>query len=730
MGASAYQGEAPADAAAAEDASLLGAFTIAVTEASALFIVVLSLLLITVGHTEHVESALFLVAFAVVLPLAITEAWRLKRSLTAVELSTVGGVDAAGLAFALVAWRAANVAATGLLVPCILILAGSISLTGPLRSQLARIRERALLVGWLAIPLLFAAGFTFLPSWVYTSKGLFAAVPVALVLAALATRIGRPWRTFALVDAVAALLIAGTILDVFFWGVDYTGNNHNFFLGPVNEVLHGRTMLVDVFSQYGVGDIYFLAGAFSLIPIGYGTFALMLSVLTILEFFAIYAIVRVAGRSQPVAVLASAVAVVFVLYGENFAAFDVFPSTGPLRFGLSIVVILLETLAARASGGGRRLQLVSAAVTGLASVWSFEAFGYAVGAYFAVAALELVAGRMPWRRVVRLRLLPLFAFTLVTQILFTVGTRTASGSWPAWGTYLELVRLYSVKGFGALPVTPWSPGLLLGGVLFASALLVSLFAIHKPALVEERRQLFVAIAASTGCGILSFTYFIGRSHPNNLHHIAPPPIVACSLWLCLLVQSVDLPQALRFSLVAVAVWAGFMLVDGSRGELNAKWGHSALGTLLAGGPSALANRVDFLASRPPVDSRADEAVDLLDRFDPGKSRSLVLVAPELTTEILLRADRGNAIPTSTPGQDILSPQATSLALDAISKLPVRTVMLADSGYLSETPYSNPAPTLTELLVWQVWRWFDVRTLTRTSDGLTVSRLTKRLAVLR
>ena len=542
MGASAYQGEAPADAAAAEDASLLGAFTIAVTEASALFIVVLSLLLITVGHTEHVESALFLVAFAVVLPLAITEAWRLKRSLTAVELSTVGGVDAAGLAFALVAWRAANVAATGLLVPCILILAGSISLTGPLRSQLARIRERALLVGWLAIPLLFAAGFTFLPSWVYTSKGLFAAVPVSLVVAALATRIGRPLRAFALVDAVAALLIAGTILDVFFWGVDYTGNNHNFFLGPVNEVLHGRTMLVDVFSQYGVGDMYFLAGAFSLIPIGYGTFALMLSVLTILEFFAIYAIVRVAGRSQPVAVLASAVAVVFVLYGENYAAFDVFPSTGPLRFGLSIVVILLETLAARTSGGGRRLRLVSAAVTGLASLWSFEAFGYALGAYLAVAALELVAGRMPWRRVVRLRLLPLFAFILVTQILFAVGTRTASGSWPAWGTYLELVRLYSVKGFGALPVTPWSPGLLLGGVLFASALLVSLLAIHKPALVQERRQLFVALAGSTGCGILTFTYFLGRSHPNNLHHIAPPAIVACSLWLCLLIERVDLPR--------------------------------------------------------------------------------------------------------------------------------------------------------------------------------------------
>ena len=120
----------------------------------------------------------------------------------------------------------------------------------------------------------------------------------------------------------------------------------------------------------------------------------------------------------------------------------------------------------------------------------------------------------------------------------------------------------------------------------------------------------------------------------------------------------------------------------------------------------------------------------LDWFDPGKSRSLVLVEPELTTEILLRANRGNAIPTSTPGQDILSPQATSLALRAVSQLPAGTIMVADSSYLGEAPYSNPAPTLTELAVWQVRRWFDLRTLTQTADGLTVSRLTKRLAVPR
>ena len=186
----------------------------------------------------------------------------------------------------------------------------------------------------------------------------------------------------------------------------------------MNEILHGRTMLVDVFAQYGVGDMYFLAGLFSLIPIGYGTFALVISAFTILEFVAIYAIVRIAGRSQLVAVLASVVAIVFALYGEVYEAFDVFPSTGVLRFGLPWVVILLETLAARTSGGGRRARLGSAAVTALASLWSFETFAYALGAYLAIAGLEAVAGRTAWRRAVRLRLFPLVAFILAAHVLF------------------------------------------------------------------------------------------------------------------------------------------------------------------------------------------------------------------------------------------------------------------------------------------------------------------------
>src|SRR5205823_11404260 len=187
--------------------------------------------------------------------------------------------------------------------------------------------------------------------------------------------------------------------------------------------------------------------------------------------------------------------------------------------------------------------------------------------------------------------------------------------------------------------------------------------------------------------------------------------MACALWLCLLTeQRARLGPALRFAVVGVAVWSAFMLVDRSWGELDAKWTHSAFGTLVADGPSALGDRVSFLAGRPAIIPQAREAVSLLRAYDPGSSRSLVLLEPELTTEVLLRAHRGNALPIATPPQDIVLPAAVHHVLAAVPRLRPGTIMLTESGYLTAPPGSDPDPSLTELAVWQVRRFFSLRTV--------------------
>jgi hypothetical protein len=94
--------------------------------------------------------------------------------------------------------------------------------------------------------------------------------------------LSRPWRIAT--DAGVLLLVALAVPDLFMIDLEGASGNlqvslhngiiqfhQNFLLGPANEVIHGRAMLVDTSSQYGVGSIYLLAGWFKLAPIGYGT---------------------------------------------------------------------------------------------------------------------------------------------------------------------------------------------------------------------------------------------------------------------------------------------------------------------------------------------------------------------------------------------------------------------------------------------------------------------------
>src|SRR5207248_6600599 len=135
----------------------------------------------------------------------------------------------------------------------------------------------------------------------------------------------------------------------------------------------------------------------------------------------------------------TAVAIVFVVFGQ-IQSYVAYPSTGPLRFGPPYLVLLLEVLACRQPGRRLALERASAGVTVLASLWSFEAFAYTLGTYLAILGVEAVVWRPRARETLRRRLLPVAAGFFAVQAAFAAATRSASGSWPDWATYLDFIR--------------------------------------------------------------------------------------------------------------------------------------------------------------------------------------------------------------------------------------------------------------------------------------------------
>ena len=410
---------------------------------------------------QHGETLTYLGFYVVLVPLAVLVgrrvADRVARGPNAVLLGPLAAVLVALLAAGVFAVRAAGrvVGHDGVLT----VLAASVvwwALAAPLLARAAAARpwpRAAALVRagppralWgLAAVVVLAALACFahrdsisLP--VLVAGALVAVALVAAVDRAGARRVPRAAAVAVDVVAVAALLLAVPDLVVFrpeeartsLAAALETGIiqfHHDFLLGPANEVLHGRPILGGTASQYGVLSIDFLAGWFKLAPIGYGTLAFLTGALTALWFAAGYGIARLAGTPRGVAVGALAVAVVVLAYNLPYPV-GALPQSGPLRFGLPMVLVLCAVAAERWPGRRGAWRAATAGALGVASVWAFESLAFSAVVFAALACvLAWLAGttaRARLRALVRLAAEGA-AGCVAAHVLFALALLAATG---------------------------------------------------------------------------------------------------------------------------------------------------------------------------------------------------------------------------------------------------------------------------------------------------------------
>ena len=121
--------------------------------------------------------------------------------------------------------------------------------------------------------------------------------------------------------------------------------------------------------------IYFVAAALQLLSFGYGSFALLIVILTAVGAVVIFAVLYVAVRSIALAGLATFVALVAGPMAGSYRNTH-YPSVGFLRFGITWLLVLALVMAYRNERVARRPLIVAYVLLGLASTWSFEAAFY------------------------------------------------------------------------------------------------------------------------------------------------------------------------------------------------------------------------------------------------------------------------------------------------------------------------------------------------------------------
>jgi hypothetical protein len=717
---------------------VIGAANLAIVLLAAISAVALA-----VGHREPMETTFFLAAL-VLTPAGVAVARRQVSRVGPERSLGLALLDLTGLSLAILATRAVAMTYGTDAVPGVLLL-GAFLLAG---ASVAVHRQPTLLPrrsdgkAWtIAIlgtcALLGLAVATFFPGslldparlWLCVLVGMLVAGARSIPLSVPGSR-GRRYAVDAIVLAAIALL--ATDVNRYTRALRY---DYDFFLGPVNAMRHGHPLLVDTFSQYGVGMFYALAGLFHTVPLTYQGLQLILCVAYALEFALVYAVLRLACTSQCVAVLGLGIGLVANL-AVPLPPFIGYPSTGPLRFGLPWIVILAGMLRTQSGQHRRLFDAMMLATVGVGAVWSIETFAYCLAAYIAITALSLADGEPEGTRAffVARRIAGAFVAAVLLIAATSVVVLLLAGDWPSWTGYLSLVTLYAMRGFGSLLIPAWSPGYLLGAVYVLS--LTAFLAI--PRAVRARHEPTVAATAgATAFGAVAFTYFLGRSATSNLHHVALPAVVAsCGWWTIAASYLRTVGGAYRVLAVLAVSCVCAALIASNSNAIGGWIDRSPLAQTVRSPGAAAAEAANVLAERGG-DPRVSEAARMLQGYRKPGRLPVVLISPRRLTAVLLAAREGNALPIVNGNQDgLIDRPALMKVAAATDNLSEGTVVLTENMFMRQSPQSfahldpiRDGPRFGDYFVSQSYaelaERFDLRVLGRGRFGYVVLELGRR-----
>ena len=657
---------------------------------------------------QDAETTLYLLAFVVLLPLALVAVPRLSDRVAAGPngpgLPALAALLAASLmaliAVARIADRLTSASGELLLLGAAVVwwalaaaTVGRALRPRPWERLLRLARHEA--VAWVAAATLTLGALLALTAVSALSvPALLAGVTLASGAFALYARGGIPmprggWG-IALDLAVAGLLLLA-IPDLVVFSPENAGGNfpvaletaviqfhQDFLLGPANQVLAGNAVLVDTSSQYGVAPIYLLAGWFQLAPIGYGTFGFLDGLLTALYFVAGYAVLRLAGVGRVLAAGAMALAVAALAYNHIYPVGGI-PQQGPLRFGLPMLLVLTAVLAVRVPRWATPARAAGFAVVGLSAIWSIEAFAYTATTFAGLVAMELIS--LPSGRAALLgrRAIAAVAACVAAHLLFALLTLVFAGELPDWGQYFAYLDQFTGRlGDLTYDVSPWSPAFAVGAALVASAAALTLVVVRYPELLRSEPVALTALAGTTAYGIALFSYYVDRSGDHILPYVSLPALISAVVWLALVLRSSGaISRGARLGALAFALALGVLMGAAAWPATSDRVPGSALAHALPGGDS-FRDAIHRLWNPPALDPDAPGGVALVGRYMPGQDDALTILPPDLGLEILFRSGRSSALPFGDPWEDSFVPAEHHGPLRAaIEQLPPGERMLVE-----------------------------------------------------
>lgn len=287
-------------------------------------------------------------------------------------------------------------------------------------------------------------------------------------------------------------------------------HHYSFYVGPALDVIKGKSLLGDTPSQYGYLSIHFLAFILNLIGISLAKFNLINILLFVFNYILAGIILFKLIKNKFLAVISS---FVFITLQTLFSQYSgsLYPSTGPLRFGLGLLMLWVIL------SFPQKINLILASIiASVALFWSIETAIYVIPAWLITCLITSYYSENSFKKFFKSILLKFSFFGISTAILFSIIVFKEYFHFQAFPRildYLEFANIYK-GGFGALPIPVYGNYYLLIIIMILGIVTSSYLLTQKVKIKFLPLLVFISIH-----NVAIFSYFISRSHENNIVNI-------------------------------------------------------------------------------------------------------------------------------------------------------------------------------------------------------------------
>ena len=498
---------------------------------------------------------------------------------------------------------------------------------------------------------------------------------------------GIPKKYDKFIDIFLYSFISIILLSLFLLSI-YNRDNYigryehlNAVLYSISQVQQGKTLLVDLTSQYGLYP-EFLYPIFKLINVNIISFSLTMSALTTISYSLILLGLRKIIKNNLVIFL-SFISIIYFGYISlfigpfdlNIGSFDLYHAYKPIR--MIFPALILYSVFTYILNPKQNLYLLINFISSLSILWNFDSGVICFLSFYIYILYERLIGnnlRGFTKEFIKHTFIS-FGILALTIFLFSSYIYFRSHIFPDWSLFLELTAIFGSSYFFSLPMPLFNAWNLI--------FLIYLYGIYigfNSLLLGKKNPIdnitfFVAIF---GLGIS--TYYLNRSLDSNLLQTLYPALILLAIFLNKFLDKDNKPDLFQIKNLLIVMLISFVLVITLFQTLQPN-------KII----NALSSRIPDIINNKLTNQSASDGIALV-KFNTSPNDKVAIISD---IDSIIHLETKTASPFSSPGSSSNRTQKDwAILMNSLINNKFHKVFISGNVYRNG---NTPDPRLIEIL---------------------------------